>query len=481
MKRLLLLILVFQLNHSLAFNIDKDVFSERRARFMEKIGNAIVIMKGESLKKRNSDVNYKFRQSSDFFYLTGFEEPDAAFLLVPEGEKQYILFIRETMFWEKLFMGTQLSTDEIMEKYVADTVYSMNSVDDVVIDNLVGREKFYYKGKKEETDDRIRTILKEEFELEDSLILDPGDLIHEMRLIKEPYEIGKLQKAVNITCKAHVEAMKAIEPGMNEYEVESIIYYIYGKNGAQRWGFPSIVASGKNSTILHYEKNNSPTKDGDLIMVDIGAEYDYYSADVTRTFPVNGKFSPEQKDIYEVALAATDASTNLIKPGVGFKEIHKKAIEIINNGLYELGLITNKKSRWQYKVWLSYWSLHWLGMDPHDVGSPNWRDPKGRILEPGMVLAIEPGIYINSDLFENLPNLRTLMLRNVTDEELLEFMNIVRPSVKKYSNICCRVEDNVLVTEDGVEVLSLLAPRKITDIEELMEQGSIFKPNSTVE
>ncbi len=472
---IILLITGLQLTFSsqlFAQNLNKEIFAERRQKLMDQLGNSIAIFKGANLILRNGDVYHDYRQSSDFYYLTGYEEPDAAFILMPEDEKKFILFVHKKSFGEELFGGKQKSIKEIMNIYNADTAFTMNEFDKVFEEYLEGKEKFYYALTEDKFDEKIKTTLTNLIELNPEQIIDPTPIIHEMRIFKDSFEIKRLKKTIDITCDAHIEAMKAAEPGMNEYELNAIINYIYQKNGSPRWGFPSIIASGINSTVLHYQKNDSPMNDGDLVMVDIGAEYGYYSADVTRTFPVNGTFSKEQKEIYEIALKATDESIKMVKPGIGFKEVHNRSVDVIKDGLYDLGLIADKESPWQYRLWYMYYSMHWIGLDVHDVGDAKLKEPNGRILKPSMVIAIEPGIYINKKLFNDFPNLAKKFMPYLTKEQIDDFMIKVKPAVEKYANICCRVEDDVLITEEGVINLSSKAPRKIIDIENLMAETS---------
>jgi len=264
--------------------------------------------------------------------------------------------------------------------------------------------------------------------------------------------------------------MKAVEPGMFEYEVEAIIEYIFRKSGAERPGFPSIVGSGPNSTILHYEDNNRQTQDGDLLLMDVGAEYSHYTADVTRTIPVNGRFSAKQKEIYEVVLHAQKEAIKIAAPGVGIYEINNRGVEVIKEGLYRLGLITDKGSQWQHRAWLMYNISHWVGLDVHDVGGRGPDDGKGRRFEPGMVFTVEPGLYIREETLEYLPVM--LGRSGATKEELEAFVNAVRPAVRKYANIGIRIEDDILVTESGHEILSSKVPKEIDAIEKLMKKKS---------
>jgi Xaa-Pro aminopeptidase len=294
-----------------------------------------------------------------------------------------------------------------------------------------------------------------------------------MRLFKFPEEIALIQKAVDITCEAHHLAALETKPGKYEYEIEAIIEYTFRRNGASGPAFSSIVGSGPNSTVLHYEKNSRLMQEGDLLVIDIGAKYGNYAADVTRTLPVSGNFNKEQKEIYGLVLKAQIEAVEMVKPGIGIDDIHNHAIEIIKEGLYELGLITDKKSPWQIRVWLMYKISHWLGLHVHDVGDYRRTKSSSRNLEPGMVFTIEPGIYIREKTLDHLPE---MMGKMVSSEKIEEFIRKVRPVVKKYDNIGVRIEDDVLVIENGYVNLSEKAPKRIDEIEDLMRKEERKRP-----
>jgi Xaa-Pro aminopeptidase len=295
---------------------------------------------------------------------------------------------------------------------------------------------------------------------------DIDQYINDLRTIKSQYEIDMMQKAINITVEAHKEAMKATEPDMFEYEIAGLIKYIYLKNGSVRSGFPSIIGSGPNSTILHYEKNERKMQDNDMVVMDIGAEYGMYSADVTRTIPVNGEFSDAQKDIYRIVLASQKAGVEITKPGITLNDISKKSTDIIKDGLLKLGLITDKESRWQTAVWFMHGVSHGLGLDTHDPGGY-----RNQNLQPGMVFTVEPGIYIAPNALENAYMMQRM---GISKEEIDAFVEKVKPAYEKYKNIGVRIEDDVLVTESGYKNLSKRAPREIDEIEEMMSDDSNF-------
>jgi Xaa-Pro aminopeptidase len=263
--------------------------------------------------------------------------------------------------------------------------------------------------------------------------------------------------------------MRALRPGLYEYEAKAIINYVYQKNGCERPGFPSICGSGPNSTVLHYEHYDRQMLDGDLLLVDIGTEYNYYSGDVTRTFPVNGTFTKEQREIYDLVLAANEKAIDTAKPGVAYHVVQDSAHMVLRRGLFELGLMTDPKSEWQEKVWSIHGFGHYLGLDVHDVG--DYGDGQSRLLEPGMVFTIEPGLYFSD---KSLTSLVNMMARSAPKDSVQLFIKNVQPVYEKYKNIGVRIEDDVLVTEDGVRVLSNTAPKSVPAIEKIMKEKSLF-------
>ncbi len=269
-------------------------------------------------------------------------------------------------------------------------------------------------------------------------------------MIKSPYEIKQLREAIDITIEAQVQAMQSLHPGLWEYEVEALIEYVFKKRNSFDWAFPSIIASGPNATTLHYQDSQRQTQDGELLLMDIGAEYNYYAADITRTIPVNGKFTPEQTAIYQLVLTAQKAAIDWVQPGASVKAVHQKAVDVLKEGLLRLGLITDPASH-QYRVFTIHGIGHFVGLDVHDVSH-------GDRLESSMVLTVEPGIYVREDSEVRLAN------QGVTEKELEK----IRPALRKFMNIGVRIEEDVLVTENGYQVLSEGAPREIREIEARM-------------
>lgn len=464
------LVAVFLLiNPATSQDFNKEEFAKRRQLFMEKMDGGVAVFTSAKVANRSNDVDYEYRQNSDFHYLTGFDEPESAFLLMPGASQEFILFVRPRNPAAESWTGKRYGVHGAIHVFGADTAFTIDKFEEMLPRYLRRKDKVYYDMSDETVKQKLMDVYKQTWMTPPKLI-NPLSIVHEQRLIKSLMEIELLRKAINITCDAHIEAMKAAQPGMYEYELEAIIEYIYRRNGAEYPGFPSIIGSGPNSTVLHYEANNRQTKDGEVIVMDIGAEYHYYTADVTRTIPVNGRFSKEQKDIYQLVLDAQQAGIDMAAPGVGLGEIGRKIAEVIKNGLFQLGLITDINSFWQFRMWYMHGPSHWLGIDVHDVGDAGYMSPGGRMLEPGMVFTIEPGIYISENAMDNLSLMAGRM--RISEQETTSFIEKVKPVFEKYINIGVRIEDDILITETGHEVLSAKVPRSIDEVEKLMQQSS---------
>jgi len=440
----------------------KDIFKKRRQTLMERMEGGIAVIRGAG-------------NISDFYYLTGLHDENAAIFLVPEAEEKYIMFIRPSSPVRELWSGKHPGLEEAKAVFGADKAYPINDFDKLFSRYLRGKSKVYVSFRDKELYDEIIPMIRSPYGSEPVQVLDPSSYIHEMRLIKDAEEIRLMRKAADITCDALIEVMKAVQPGMFEYEAEAIIEFIFRTNGAQGPGFPSIVGSGPNSTILHYDANERLMQDGDLLLMDVGAEYGHYKSDVTRTIPVNGKFSKEQEEIYEVVLQAQKEAIKIAAPGVGIYAINDRGVDVIKEGLFKLGLITDINSTWQHRAWLMYNISHWVGLDVHDVGGRGPADEKGWKFKPGMVFTVEPGLYIREETLENLQAM--LGRTEVKKEELDDFISKVSPAVQKYANIGIRIEDDVLVTENGYEILSSRAPKEIDAIEKLMKKKSYLRRN----
>jgi Xaa-Pro aminopeptidase len=444
---------------------DMTGFARRRRILMDKLADGIVILKAASVSPRNSDNNYPFRQSSNFYYLTGFEEPQAIAVLRPGESPAYILFVTPSSPRLAAVIGETSGVQGAITRFGADTAFALTEFWNLLPQYTENEDKVFFNSSDLNFRTRISEALKEQGLPMSRRRLRSVSQLSAMRLIKDAEEIRCLRKAIDITCDAQIEAMRASEPGMVEYEIRAVIEYIFRKNGSPRNGFQSIVGSGPNSTIAHYSACTRQTEPGDMICMDIGAEYGYYSADVTRTIPVSGRFSPAQRDLYEIILRAEKEAVAMSGPGKRLGDIYNNAVEVVTQGLHRLGLITDPEKRWQVRVWNPYGIGHWLGLDTHDVGPST----AGTILQPGMVYTVEPGAYISHKVLDNL---KAVAGGRIPEEELDDFIRKVRPVVEKYNNIGIRVEDDILITEDGYENLSAKAPREIAEIEALMAEKS---------
>lgn len=426
----------------------------RLTEFMSKLTpNSVAVIAGNRELRRNGfDNDYDFRQDTDFFYLTRLNEPDCVAVISPDDpEHKYVLFVRPRIHEEEIWTGLRTGIDGAIKNYGADAAYDIADLDKYLFEYVANKDTMYYRfGGNEKFDHRMIAVMKtirEKIRYGKAVprnIVDPATILHEMRLRKDDADLADLRKACDISAEAHVEAMKHCKPGMYEYEIEAIVEYTFRKRGATGVGYNSIVGSGFNSTILHYNSNNDQIKDGDLVLIDAGAEYNLYSGDITRTFPANGKFTKAQRAVYEAVLAANTEVINMVKPGVGFMELHEKCVDVVTEELLKAHLLKGSKSEiienGDYKKFFMHRTGHWLGMDVHDAGSyrenNDWRK-----LEPGMVFTVEPGIYIQAGC------------EGVSEE---------------FYNIGVRIEDDIVVTENGFEVLTSKVPKKADEVEKLM-------------
>ncbi|MCW8827165.1 MAG: Xaa-Pro aminopeptidase [Gammaproteobacteria bacterium] len=425
----------------------------RRKNLMQQIGSdGIVIIATAPIRQRNRDVDHQYRPDSDFFYLTGFEEPEAVAVLIPGREPgEFIIFCRERDPKMETWDGYRAGLEGAREIYGADDAFPITDIDDILPGLMEGREKVYYAmGCNTNFDQQVLGWLNQLKKQQRAGVHAPGEIIaldhllHEMRLFKSTSEIRSMRRAAQISADAHRRAMQFSRPGVKEYQVEAEIIHTFMQNGARSAAYPSIVGGGGNSCILHYIENSETLKNGELLLIDAGAEYDYYAADITRTFPVNGRFSRAQRKLYQVVLNAQHAAIEQVKPGNHWNQPHEAAVQVLTEGLVELGLLKGRIStlikNGAYKKFYMHRTGHWLGMDVHDVGEYKEGDV-WRTLEPGMVLTIEPGLYIPADS---------------------------KKVDKKWWNIGIRIEDDVLVTKDGYEVLSAGIVKEIDEIEALM-------------
>ncbi len=431
-----------------------ESFEDRRSQILDSLGDNFVILRSSSQCSAN---RHEFRPNNYFYYLTGYTDRGSYAILSTDPHSSYILSAPPQNLRMQIYDGKVMDTEEIRDKYKPDQAYSYRKVR-ALIDSLAKSGAVIYMDRSD------RTFLNDLKEMAGdegySNIRHIGELVDELRVIKESMEVEYMQKACNITAMALTNVLKECKPAMYEFEMEAIIEGTFIEYGSAMPGFNSIVGSGPNSTTLHYEPNTRLMEDGDLLLMDIGAEYGYYTADISRTIPVNGKYSAEQRKIYQLVLEAQKAAIEQMVPGRLHADAHDTVKAVISRGLAELGLITNPESDWQVIFYTIHGTSHFLGMDVHDVG--NYREC---VLEPGMVLTIEPGIYFRENALEQAPE----MFKNDADSaEIAEFIKEITPVYEQYMNIGVRIEDDILVTTGGNINLSRYAPKEIEDIEQIM-------------
>lgn len=436
-------------------SIYEEVARRRKELMQQMEPNSIALLCAAPQSTRSNDTEYLYRQNSDFYYLTGFVEHDALVALIPGREQgEVVLFCQEKDKTRELWTGILMGPEQAIKQLQIDDAFPIGDIDDILPGLIEGRDRVYYSmGKDQRFDQRVMEWVKVirgkvrqgahppgEF-----LVLD--HLLNEMRLIKSPLEIKLMEKAGAISAQAHKRAMAVCRPGLHEYHLEAELLHEFVRSGSRAPAYNNIVAGGKNACILHYIENNALLKDGDLVLIDAGCEYEYYAADITRTFPVNGRFSTEQRALYDIVLKAQLDAIKVIKPGTPWDEPHNVTVRVITQGLVDLGLLKGDvqdliKSE-AYKAFYMHRAGHWLGIDVHDVGDYKI-DDKWRLLEPGMVTTIEPGIYVAPDNMD---------------------------VAKKWRGIGIRIEDDVLVTRTGHRVLSHGVPKMVDEIESFMAQA----------
>ncbi len=431
-------------------NFNHSIFEKRKKRLINELPeNSIVIIPNKPLSIRSNDVEYKFRPESNFYYLTGFEEPNSICVLKKERKHfTYILFVEPKDKEKEIWTGKRAGKEGAKQIYRADESYLFSEFESKLKYFLSDTEHVYFPlGQNKNLELKITSIIDElkrsnrTSTKSPKNISDPRDLIHRMRLIKDNYEIECLETAASIAKDAHILAMTCVKPKMYEYEIEAIIECRFRTLGASGPAYPSIVGSGKNSTILHYTINNKIIQKNDLILIDAGCEYNYYASDLTRTFPANKRFNPAQKAIYKIVLEAQLKSIEQIKPGRRFINSYNKAVYILVEGLKDLGLLKGSTEKiikkGEYKKFFMHKLSHWLGLDVHDAGP--YLDAKGKSIKliPGMVMTVEPGIYIPDT--QDIP--------------------------KRFRGIGVRIEDDVLITKTGNKVLTDGTPKTIDEIE----------------
>ena len=422
--------------------------------FMRRMApRSVAIIPGAREATRSNDTNYRFRQDSDFFYLTGFEEPDAIGVVRTSKDPKFTMFVRPRDPEREIWDGRRAGVEGAKSEFGAHEAFPIAEFNSKLRDLLDGADILYYRlGVNRELDD---VVIRELTAMRGwnrkpihppQTIVDPATIVHEMRVLKTPEELEIMQTAADIAAEAHVEAMKASRAGMQEYEIEALIEQIFRRRGAAGPAYTSIVGAGPNATVLHYINNDGELRDGDLLLVDAGAEYKGYASDITRTFPINGRYTPAQREIYDLVLKAQMSCVEMVRPGVTHEQLKQHSIEVLTEGMVELGLlkgspeelIKDKKHEQFYMHGLG----HMLGIDVHDVGR-YYYGQDSRALEPGVVMTVEPGVYISVDT-KDIP--------------------------EQYLGIGVRIEDDVLCTQNGPRVLTNKVPKHAEEIEALMER-----------
>ena len=437
-------------------------FAKRRQRLLKKLGKgSIAIVPAATHQIRNRDAEYPFRQNSDFQYLTGFPEPDAVAVFIPHrADGEYVLFCLPKDPHAERWTGMRVGIDDAKTRYGADQAFLLDELDQRLPQLLMGCEQVYYDlGLNPTFDQRVIGYLNQLRQQARAGVQIPHTLtmleriVHDMRLFKSPAELKLMRHAAQTSARAHTYAMQICEPGLYEYELDAVFAHEFRQDNMQA-AYTTIVGGGKNACILHYIENNARLQDGDLVLIDAGAEYDCYASDITRTFPVNGRFSPEQRALYQIVLDAQQAAIAAAQPGNTWDDPHQAAVKVLAQGLIEVGILQGSledalkvpdrvagepPQEAPYRQFYMHRTGHWLGLDVHDVGDYKVKG-QWRILQPGMVLTVEPGLYISPA--ENVD--------------------------PKWWNIGIRIEDDVLITKTGNEILTKDVVKEIAEIEALM-------------
>jgi Xaa-Pro aminopeptidase len=457
----------------MAYEFDPAVFRRRRERFIKRMEDGVALIPSAPEFIRNGDVHHDYRQHSDFFYLTGFEEPGSLLLLTKtNGDNGFVLFVPRRDKVMEIWNGRRAGPEGAKALYGADAAFTTEEIDAKVPEYLRDQTRTYWRlGESESNDTRFTSWLNRVRQMKRAghnaplEIHDPGRILNELRLVKNGDDLRYMRESCRIAAEGHNHGMRATRPGMREFEVQAEIEYIFRKLGCHRNGYGSIVASGDNANILHYHENDDVLRDGDLILVDAGCEYGYYSADITRVWPVSGTFTPAQAEVYNWVLRAQLAAIDACMPGVGFRQVHNRAVEVLTEGMVEMGLLkgnpakiiatqkqwdedveakrkdpTKDKAPKTYREFYMHNTSHWLGLDVHDVG--DYRHGEEWVkLRPGYVLTVEPGMYIAKDR-KDVP--------------------------AKYRGIGIRIEDDVLVTSTKPDVLTRDCVKGVEETEALM-------------
>ncbi len=441
--------------------LSPDVFRTRRERFLDALGDGVAVLPAAPVRLRSNDSDHRYRADNDVLYLTDFAEPECVAVFAPKHpEHQFVLFVRPRDPEREVWDGRRAGVEGAVAEFGADAAFPIEELDAKLPEYVDKCERLAYRlGRDEAFDRRVIELLMSYHTTRRAkgpgphTIFDPGEIVHEMRLHKSPDELAIMRHAASSSAEAHRAAMAAAMPGMHEYELEALLEYTFRRLGGNGPAYPSIVGSGANATILHYIENSRRIEDGDLVLVDAGGEFGYYASDITRTWPASGRFSAEQRAIYEIVLEAQLEAIAKVRPGITQHEIHEGVVRTMTSGLVQLGLLEGPVDeaieKGTYRTFYMHKTGHYLGMDVHDVGKYKTGD-EWRPLEEGMVVTIEPGLYIAADCESVAPQWR---------------------------GIGVRIEDDVLVTADGHEVLSDAAPKHVADLERIV--GSAARESVT--
>ena len=431
--------------------MNNKVYAKRRKQLMRMMSeNSVAILPAAPTLIRNRDVEYSFRQDSDFTYLSGFNEPESVIVLIPNRKQgEFVLFCRDRDPAKETWEGRRNGMEGAVENFNANDAYPIEDLEEILPGLMEGRESVYYSiGLNPSFDTHVLKCVNSLRSKSRSGGRAPYEfvsleyLLHDMRLYKSREELSLMRKAAKISVQAHIKAMQICQPGMYEYELEAEFLSAFKRNGAG-WAYSSIVGGGENGCILHYTENNAVLNNKELVLIDAGAEFSGYDADITRTFPVNGKYTVPQQEIYEIVLQAQEAAFAKVKPGNHWNDPHNAAVRSLTRGMVDIGLLKGKPAQLikdgSYMKYYMHRTGHWLGMDVHDVGDYKV-DGRWRLFEPGMVLTVEPGLYIPTGI----------------------------RGARRWWNIGVRIEDDLAVTKDGYELLTKGLPRTIAEVEAVM-------------
>ncbi len=434
----------------------REVYARRRKELMSRMGSdAALLVVASPAVVRSNDVEYPYRADNDLVYLTGFAEPETVCLLLPgHPDGEFLLFVRPRDPGRETWTGRRAGVEGAVARFGADRGYPIAQLEQTISELVASRERLFYRfGRDSAFNDRVVGWMRHWQQLRPrsgsgpTTLVDSAELIHEMRLFKCEEELVRLRKAAEVAARGHLLAMHAARAGMYEFEIEALLDSTFRRLGAAGPAYPSIVASGENATVLHYTENNRQLQDGELLLIDAGAEYDHYCSDITRTFPIGVQSTPERRAVYDAVLRAQLAAIDAVRPGNAYDEPHHRAVEVLVEELIALGLLqTGKNEAIEKELYRSYYmhrTSHWLGMDVHDVGAYKVGS-EVRKLEPGMVLTVEPGLYISPER-DDVP--------------------------EGYRGIGVRIEDDVVVTEGGCEVLTEAVPKTWEEISSLIHRS----------